>query len=92
MTEEKTTISKVDIKDAIAVAMAAAFGFVVALIWKEFVMAGLDLAGIYPQAIDATGDPWVGWAIFGVVAAVITVVMVVLILLITKWGKKPEEY
>jgi intracellular septation protein A len=87
---EERKLSKIEIKDAIAVAMAAAFGFVIALIWKEFVMAGLDLAGIYPTTVGAS-DPWVNWAIFGVVAVIITVIMVVLILLITKWGKKPEE-
>lgn len=82
-------ISKIELKDAIAVAMAAAFGFVIALIWKEFVMAGLDLAGIYPAEVGAS-DPWIGWAIFGIVAIVITVVMVVLIIFITRWGKKPD--
>jgi hypothetical protein len=89
MAEDKN-ISKIELKDAIAVAMAAAFGFVIALIWKEFVMAGLDLAGIYPQVEDSTANPWVGWAIFGIVAVVITVIMILLILYITKWGKKPE--
>jgi len=87
---EEKKISRIDIKDAIAVAMAAAFGFVIALIWKEFIMAGLDLANIYPVSETSTADPWVGWAIFGIVAIVITVVMVILILMITKWGKKPE--
>ena len=90
MAEDKK-ISRIELKDAIAVALAAAFGFVIALIWKEFVMAGLDLANIYPVSETSTADPWVGWAIFGVVAIIITVVMVFLILMITKWGKKPEE-
>ena len=80
-------ISRVELKDAIAVALAAAFGFVIALIWKEVVMTALEIAGV---TLDATGD-WGDWAIFMVVAVILTVVMVVLIILITRWGKKPEE-
>lgn len=64
--------------------MAAAFGFVIALVWKEVVMGGLAVAGINVAA----GTDFMGWAIFLVTAIVITVVMIIFIILFSRWGGK----
>ncbi len=73
-----------DIKSAIAVAIAAAFGFIIALIWKDIIIGIMTLAGLW----QATGPTkwWPDAAISIVVALVITIVSVIAIVYISKWG------
>lgn len=84
MADEKK-ISVSEVKKTIAASLAAAFGFVIALLWNEVVKAGIALAGIdlVPGEIDIFG--WLGYII---VAVVITVVMIILIIVIGRWGSK----
>jgi len=84
MGEEKK-LSASEVRKTIAVSLAAAFGFVIALVWKEVVMGGLKVAGIDTtfQDIDLGG-----WLIYLVVSVVITVLMIILIIVIGRWGNK----
>jgi len=78
-------ISAGEVRKTIAVSLAAAFGFVIALLWNEVVKAGLAVGGVNLAA----GTPdLVGWLGFTVVAVVITIVMIILIIVIGRWGNK----
>jgi hypothetical protein len=80
--EQKLTVREVRV--TIAASLAAAFGFVIALVWKEVVMSGFALAGI---DLTATPDA-MGWIAFMVVSLVVTIIMIILIILISRWGGK----
>jgi uncharacterized membrane protein YadS len=84
MADEKK-LSAAEVRKTIAVSLAAAFGFVIALLWNEVVKAGITLAGINLTVEDIT---LVGWISYVVTAVVITVVMIVLIIVIGRWGNK----
>ena len=72
-----------EVKINIATAIAAAFGFIIALIWKEIIVGLFALANLKINDItDATG------AVIAIVAGIIiTLVCVFGIIYITKWGK-----
>ncbi len=72
-----------EIKSTIAVAIAAAFGFIIALIWKDIIVGAMKLGGLWQEGgfSDTTS------LIIGVVVGlVITVVSVLGIVYISKWG------
>jgi len=72
-----------DIKSTIAVSMAAAFGFIIALIWKDIIIGLMKLAGWWQEGgfADETG------AIYAILVGLfITVVSVVCVVLLLKWG------
>jgi len=72
-----------EIKSTIAVSIAAAFGFIIALIWKDVIIGIMQKAGFWREG----GFPeWSDAAIGVVVAVIITVVCVLGILYISKWG------
>lgn len=83
MAEEKK-ISMSEVRKTISTSLAAAFGFVIALLWNQVVQGGLAVAGV------STTSPTniAGWAYFMVTAVVLTVVMIVLIVVIGRWGSK----
>ena len=71
-----------EVKINIATAIAAAFGFVIALIWKEIIVGLFALGGLTINDIsDGTSA-----AIAVVAGIIITVVCVIGIMYITKWG------
>jgi hypothetical protein len=72
-----------EIKSTIAVAIAAAFGFIIALIWKDIIIGAMQLAGLWQEGIP---DSWTTVAYGAIVALVITVVSVIGIVFISKWG------
>ena len=82
MVEEKK-LSVGEVKRTIATALAAAFGFVIALLWNSVVMGGLKVAGV-----DSTLDTFgLGdWIYYLITAIVLTVVMVILIILVSRLG------
>ncbi len=83
MADEKK-ISVSEVRKTISTSLAAAFGFVIALLWNQVVQGGLALAGVNTQAPrDALA--YVG---FIVTAVVITVIMIVLIVIFGRWGGK----
>lgn len=72
-----------DVKINIATAIAAAFGFVIALIWKDIIIGLMKLAGLWVEGgpTDAMS------AVIAIIGAVIiTVVCVFGIMYISKWG------
>jgi hypothetical protein len=71
-----------EVKISIATAIAAAFGFIIALIWKEIIVGLFALAGLTINDIaDGIG------AIIAIISGVIiTLVCVLGILYISKWG------
>lgn len=84
MADEKK-LSASEVRKTIAVSLAAAFGFVIALVWNQVVIGGLKVAGIDTTFVDID---LVGWLVYMVVAVVLTVVMVILIIVIGRWGNK----
>ncbi len=72
-----------EIKSTIAVAIAAAFGFIIALIWKDIIVGIMTLAGLWLATGPTT---WTGAAYAIIVAVVITLVSVLGIIYISKWG------
>lgn len=74
-----------EVRKTISTALAAAFGFVIALLWNSVVVGGLKVAGI-----DTTLDEFSlgDWLLYVVTAVVLTVVMVIFIIIIGRWGSK----
>ena len=71
-----------EVKISIATAIAAAFGFIIALIWKEIIVGLFALAGLTINDIaDGMG------AIIAIISGIIiTLVCILGILYISKWG------
>ena len=72
-----------EIKSTIAVSIAAAFGFIIALIWKDIIIGAMKLGGFWQEGgfADTTA------LIYGIVVAlVITIISVIGIVYISKWG------
>ncbi|KYK24665.1 hypothetical protein AYK24_05950 [Thermoplasmatales archaeon SG8-52-4] len=72
-----------EVKSTIAVAIAGAFGFIIALIWKDIIIGAMKLANLWQEGGFADTNALI---IGIVVAIVITIVAVFGILIITKWG------
>jgi hypothetical protein len=71
-----------EVKITMATAIAAAFGFIIALIWKEIIVGLFALFGLTINDIsDAMG------AIIAIISGIIiTIVCILGILYISKWG------
>jgi hypothetical protein len=82
--EEEVELSVSEVRRTIATSLAAAFGFVIALIWKEVVLGGLSIAGVNLTG----GTEALGWVYGMVTATVLTVMMIVFIIIISRWGGK----
>jgi tetrahydromethanopterin S-methyltransferase subunit E len=80
--EVKNMVSVGEAKSTIATAIAAAFGFIIALIWKEIIVGLFAWAGLKVNEIsDTTG------AIIAIVSGIIiTLVCIFGILYVSKWG------
>lgn len=71
-----------EVKSTIAIAIAGAFGFIIALIWRDIIIGLMNMAGL---SVNQFNDE-AGAAIAIVVAIIITLICVFGILYITKWG------
>jgi hypothetical protein len=80
--ELKKMVKLSEVKITISTAIAAAFGFIIALIWKEIIVGLFALAGLTINDIaDGIG------AIIAIISGIIiTIVCVLGILYISKWG------
>ena len=76
-------VSIKEVKSTIAVAIAGAFGFIIALIWKDIIIGAMKLANLWQDGGFADTNALI---IGIVVAIIITLVAVFGILFITKWG------
>ncbi len=83
MPEDKK-FSMSEVRKTVSTSLAAAFGFVIALLWNTVVTSGLKLANIDTTAPSGPG----AWGLYVVTAVVLTVVMVILIVVIGRWGSK----
>ena len=72
-----------EIKSTMAVAIAGAFGFIIALLWKDVIIGIMQKAGFWR---DGGFPEWTDAAVGIVVVAVITVICVLGIIYISKWG------
>jgi hypothetical protein len=72
-----------EIKSTIAVAIAAAFGFIIALIWKDIIIGAMKLGGFWQEGGFADTNALIIGIVVGVV---ITLVSVLGIIYISKWG------
>jgi len=77
-------LSVAEVRRTISTSLAAAFGFVIALLWNQVVQGGLAVAKISTTAPQDLA----GWLYFVVTAVVLTVVMIVFIILVGRWGSK----
>jgi Family of unknown function (DUF5654) len=82
---EEQRISMTEVRKTISTSLAAAFGFVIALLWNNVVTGGLKVAGVDTTFATITPIGWIGYL---VTALVITIVMIVLIVVIGRWGSK----
>ncbi|HYT00209.1 MAG TPA: DUF5654 family protein [Thermoplasmata archaeon] len=74
-----------EVRKTISTSLAAAFGFVIALLWNNVVTGGLKVAGVDTTFATITPIGWVGYL---VTAVVLTLMMIVLIIVIGRWGSK----
>jgi len=84
MSEQKQ-LTRGEVRKTIATALAAAFGFVIALLWKEVVTGGLVVAGINTSLDEIDLG---GWLVYLVTAVLLTVFMVLMIIIVSRWGSK----
>lgn len=84
MAEGEKKVSAAEVRRTIATALAAAFGFVIALLWRDVVLGGIAVAGV---SLSAEGG-LTGLLVFTGTAVVLTIVMVVLIVVVSRWGGK----
>jgi hypothetical protein len=82
---DERKISMTEVRKTISTSLAAAFGFVIALLWNNVVTGGLKVAGIDTTFASITP---IGWVSYLVTALVITIAMIVLIVVIGRWGSK----
>lgn len=75
-------VTKAEVKSTIAVAIGGAFGFVIALIWRDIIIGLMNMAGLSVSSFNDT----MGAVIAIIVAIVITIICVLGILYISKWG------
>ena len=79
-------VTKAEVKTTIAVAIGGAFGFIIALIWRDIIMGLMNMAGLSVNDFQNAQDPVVAAALAIVGAIVITIICVFGILYISKWG------
>lgn len=82
MGEPPTELSVSAIRRTIATALAAAFGFVIALLWRDVVLAALAIGGISLESGGGLTD----LVVFTGTAIGVTVLMVILIVLVSRWS------
>lgn len=75
-------ISKGEVKHTTAAAIGAAFGFIIALIWRDIIVGLFSLAGLVITNIEDTMD-----GVIAIIAGIIiTIVCVIGIIFISRWG------
>ena len=71
-----------EFRTTIATALAAAFGFVIALTWNDFIKSAID------DFLKAAGITGTGYIVRLEAAIIVTIVGVVGIILVSRWKKK----
>lgn len=79
-------MSKAEIKHTTATAIGAAFGFIIALIWRDIIVGLFNLAGLKVNEIAEAMD-----AVIAIISGIIiTVICVLGIIYISRWGGVKE--
>ena len=79
-------VSKAEIKRTTAAAIGAAFGFIIALIWRDIIVGLFSLAGLVINDIGEAMD-----AVIAIISGIIiTVICVLGIIYISRWGGVEE--
>jgi len=76
-------VSTKEIKSTMATAIAGAFGFIIALIWRDIIIGLLNMAGLN---VNKFSDP-INAVMAMISAIIITVICVLGIIYISKWGE-----
>jgi hypothetical protein len=82
---EKTVAFRNEFKNQVSTAMLAAFGFLIALVWRDFIeiivkgSVSIEMLEVYPYL-----------AAF-YTAVVVTVIAIIGIFLVSRWAKKEEK-
>ena len=80
------TPNKAEMKKVIAVAIGGAFGFIIALIWRDIIIGLMNMAGLNVNKFeDAAGA---AYAIVG--AVIVTLICVLDIYYMSRWGGVEE--
>ena len=75
-------ISKGEVKKVTAAAIGAAFGFIIALVWKDIIVGLFHMAGLVIETIEEPMD-----AVIAIISGIIiTIVCVLGIVYISRWG------
>jgi hypothetical protein len=75
-------VTKGEVKHTIAAAIGAAFGFIIALVWRDIIVGLFALAGLVINNIEDAMD-----GVIAVIAGIIiTLVCVLGIIYISRWG------
>lgn len=72
-----------EVKINIATAIAAAFGFVIALLWRDIIIGLLKMTPFWSE--EGFSDP-AGAAVAIVMVIIVTIICVIGIMYISKWG------
>jgi len=72
-----------EVKISVSTAIAAAFGFVIALLWRDIIVGLLKMTPFWSE--EGFTDPW-GAVVAIVLVLIVTVICVFCIIWITKWG------
>lgn len=79
---ENKMVTIKEVKNTIAIAIAGAFGFIIALIWRDIIIGLLNMANLNVEKFNDAG----GAVTAIVVAIIVTLICVFGILYISKWG------
>ena len=72
-----------EIKINVATAIAAAFGFVIALLWRDIIIGLLKMTPFWSE--EGFTDP-AGAAVAIILVLIVTIICVIGIIYISKWG------
>ncbi len=70
-----------EFRNTFATAIAAAFGFAIALTWNDFIKSAVD---DFLLAVGATGS---GYSVRLIAAVIVTIIGAIGILIVSKWKK-----
>ena len=82
--KEKSIEFKHEVRKNTATALLAAFGFVIALVWRDAIKAGVD------EILNAIGITGTGYIYLIITALIVTVVCVAGILFFSRWSEKKQ--
>ncbi len=74
-----------DVRKRIATAIATGFAFVIALVWRDAIQAGIE------RILDKLGIEGTGYFFKIIGAIIVTIICVIGLIIITRWSEKKEK-